>query len=299
MKRLVHNFKFIKRFVRYCIVILLLCLFSGPAFSKPLNVFVSIAPQKNFVESVAGDLVKVSVLVGSGQSPETFRPSPSQLTKLSRAKILFTIGIPFEKSLLRKVTSICPDILIVKTDKGIIKRKMFSNHRGHNHGQIIKGDDPHIWLDPIYVKTQAENIAKGLIKQLPTKKPQILKNLKSFQTKLDELVKKINFILSPLKNKILLTFHPAFGYFADRFGLVQESIQLEGKSPGPRQLAKIIRKCRKEQIKAIFTEDQFSSDVVETISKAINGKVISVNPLAENYIENLTKFSKTIASNLK
>jgi len=274
-----------------------------PAFSKPLNVFVSIAPQKFFVEAIASGLVKVSILVKPGQSPETFEPSPRQLAKLSQSKIFFAIGMPFEQSLLKKISSICPDLIIVKTDKGITKRKMFSNHHGHGHdnnsGQKLKGDDPHIWLDPIFVKIQAKSIAKGIIRQLPTKKTQILKNLKAFQTKLDKLVKKIKFILRHVKNKVLLTFHPAFGYFADRFGLVQKSIELEGKSPSSRQLTKIIKKCRKMRIKVIFAEKQFSSDVVKTISKVIHGKVISVNPLAENYVENLTNFAKVVASSLK
>ena len=71
-------------------------LSSTASASAPLPVFVSILPQQYFVEHVGGDHVAVAVLVGPGQSPETYEPTPKQMTALALARIYFSIGVAFE-----------------------------------------------------------------------------------------------------------------------------------------------------------------------------------------------------------
>ena len=282
----------IKIFTKFCLAVWLFTICSVPVFAEPLNVFVSILPQKYFVKEIAGNLVKVSVLVRPGVSPETYQPSPAQIARLSRAKLFFAIGVPYEKSFLKKIVSICPNVKIIHTDKGIKKRQMLSAIQ--NVAMRGQTGDPHIWLDPLLVKIQADSIAKYIIKELPNQKKVILRRLNIFKSKLDILYREIKKKLSKFKGKTILTFHPAFGYFLSRFGLVQKSIELEGKSPGPRQLVRIIQECNHDGVKTVFSESQFSSDVVNTISDAIHGKVVVVNPLAENYIKNLKNFSNVI-----
>ncbi len=83
----------------------------------PVPVMVSIVPQKYFVEKIGGELVKVSVMVKTGASPATYEPRPGQMVALSRAKIYFAIGVPFEKVWLKKIAVANPKMLIVHTEK--------------------------------------------------------------------------------------------------------------------------------------------------------------------------------------
>jgi len=103
--------------------ILLLCLLTFlPAllFGK-VDVVVSILPQKTFVKKIAGDLVDVTVMVAPGSSPATYEPKPSQMKKITKAQIYFSIGVPFEKAWLPRFKAQNPSIKLIDTAKGIKK----------------------------------------------------------------------------------------------------------------------------------------------------------------------------------
>ena len=141
---------------------------------KPNSVFVSIVPQKYFVERVGGDRVSVEVLVGPGQSPATYSPPPKQLARLADADVYFRIGVPFERQLADKIEATFQGLRIVDTHEGIQRRSL----PHHEHAEHAAGDhgaadahqhahdeaepDPHIWLDPQLVKTQARAICDVL-----------------------------------------------------------------------------------------------------------------------------------------
>ena len=154
-----------------------------------LTVFVSIAPQKYFVQQIVKDLVDVRVMVLPGADPHMYEPKPKQMVAISKAKLYFAIGIEFEKANLGKIVSTNPQIKVVYTDRGINKIPMaaYGRHDGkgehdkkaelseegdhrhekddsaheddhHDHG----GLDPHIWLSPPLVKIQAHAIMNAL-----------------------------------------------------------------------------------------------------------------------------------------
>lgn len=267
-----------------------------------LKVFVSILPQKFFVEQIAGDYIVAEVLVGPDMSPHSYEPLPKQMANISRADVFFSVGVSFEKHFLKKITSMFPKLKIVATDFGIKKRKMatFEDHlheESHSHSHPHKeGEyDPHIWLDPLLVIKQSEIIALTLKDLIPNKSKEIEANFDAFKKKNEEIVRELGEQLAPLKGQPMLVFHPAFGYFADRFGLIQHSVEIEGKEPGPRQLGELIRKCRRENIRMIFVQKQFPVVAAKAIADAINGVVVPIDPLSENYFINL----KIIADSLK
>ncbi len=274
----------------------------------PYKVFVSIVPQKFFVEKVAGNKAEVLVMVKPGHSPATYEPLPKQMAKLSQSRAFFKIGVPFEKAWVNKIGKSNPDMKIIDTAKGIQKRHMDSfemvtsdNHKhsdGHSHSHK-KANDPHIWLSPKLVKKQGENIARGLISIDPANEEYYKNNLAKFKKSLDELHNKMKMHLSKVKNKRLMVFHPAYGYLADEFEFKQVPIEIEGKKPGAKELSKIIDYAKKNKINVIFIQKQFSTREAEEIAKAINGSVVRVNPLAYNYIENMMNIARKISSNLE
>ena len=284
------------------LLILASAFFAGPDLygAEPfkLKVFTSILPQKYIVEQIAGDLVDVEVLVGPGVSPHTFEPTPQQMSRLSRAAVLFLIGVPFEKSLVERLAAICPDLKISNADKNVPRRSMSNQNGDHEHSEDCVHEpgapDPHIWLDPILTITQAENVAVALREVLPEYKTRIDESLQKLTDELRNLDEELTAKLQPIKGETMLVFHPAFGYFADRYGLKQQAVEIDGKEPGPRQLAELIRYCRLNTIHVVFVQKQFPVAAARTIARAINGAVIQIDPLAEDYVANLRELADSV-----
>jgi zinc transport system substrate-binding protein len=159
----------------------------------------------------------------------------------------------------------------------------------HIESQIL---DPHIWLSPKLVKIQAKNILDGFLKIDEKHKDIYMENYKKFIKEIEDTDSKIKDTLSNLKNRKFMVFHPTWGYFADEYNLEQIPIEVEGKTPSMQTLAKLINKAKKDNIKVVFVQPQFSKKSAEIIAKQIGGKVIAVDPLAENWSENLISVSK-------
>jgi zinc transport system substrate-binding protein len=285
-------------------ITLLICAWAlhSPALgSEPLKVHVSILPQKYFVERIAEDLASVSVLVTPGNSPATYSPTPAQIKALTAADIYFRIGVPFENGFINKLPDIAPRTRVVETRDGIPLRDM----EGHihdfapgGHASHGMGKDPHIWMSPRLVRKQAATMARILEEHLPAHAGQIQKNYAAFARDLDELDDSLSRILAPLKGRNLFVFHPAFGYFTDAYSLRQIPVETMGKSPRGKELAEIIRLARQENVRIIFVQPQFDRNTAETIATAIQGAVVSIDPLAEDYLNNMTLLAETIAAAL-
>ena len=262
-------------------ILLVVCLFlagvgAGEA-RESLSVFVSIPPQKYFVERVAGETVKVSVMVKPGADPVTYEPSPRQMAELSEAKAYFRIGVPFEAAWLSRLRQNQPNLAIVDTREGITLRAI----EGHAHGphgmdKEKAMPDPHIWLSPRLVKKQAETIYLALVDLNPDEAATYLENYQLFVKDLEAIDQQIRSIIGNGRGRKFMVFHPAWGYFADEYGLQQIPIEVEGKEPSAKELARIIDQTHRDNIKVIFVQSQFNTKPAETIAKAVSGRVVQL-----------------------
>jgi len=302
--------------VKKLLIITFLMLLSLNAQVK--NVTVSILPQKYFVEKIAGEKINVNVIVKPGFSPATYEPKTSQMKKLADSSIYFAIGVPFEKSWLKRFQNSNKNMLIVDTSKSIKKLEMEkhshheeekheehhdhdedTNHDEHHEHEEHESSDPHIWNDPILVKVQAKNIYDALIKLDNTNASFYKKNYENFIKELDLLDVKLESILKPFEHKAFLVFHPSWGYFAKRYSLEQVAIESQGKEPKPKELVELIKDAKEHNIKIVFVSPQFSKGSAETIAKSINGYVHVIDPLSENWEENLIQTAQKIADTYK
>jgi len=252
-----------------------------------INIVVSVLPQKTFVKAIGKDKVNISVMVKPGSSPHTYEPKPSQMKNISKADIYFSIGVEFEKVWLNKFKNQNKDMIISDCSSSIKKEYI----KEHNHL------DPHIWTSPNNVKIIVKNILDKLIFLDPKNKDFYTKNYKEYIRKIDILNQNIENILSNLpKNSKFMVFHPAWGYFAKQFNLTQVAIEIDGKSPKPKDMIKIIQQAKKQNIKAIFTAPEFSQKASKQIAKQLNIKVIQVSPLNPKWEQNLLNLAKAIAN---
>lgn len=272
-----------------CITLSTVCAAEAP--SGKIKVFVSIIPQAYFVERVGGEYVEVEVLVGPGQSPATYEPTPRQMSQLGSSRVYFRIGVPFEKVFMPKISSAFSQLSIVDTSAGV--PLLYFNR---SDGRQVA--DPHIWLDPKRVKIQAETICTELIRLAPDHTDVFRQNLEAFQEDLDAVDASIAESLETLRGGTLYVFHPAFGYFAQSYGLQQVAIEVEGKQPSARQLSDLINRAREDKVKIIFVQPQYSKKNAQTIAREISGAVVPINPLPEDYLEELRMMASVIKNAL-
>ena len=268
--------------------------------SDKISVCASILPQQYFIERIGGNKISVEIIVRPGQSPELYEPTPKQIIKLSNSVLFFAIGVPFEEKFIPAIKATIKNIKIIDTSVGVKKRYLekHSHKEGENTEDHEGGDDPHIWLSPLSVKIQAKTICDALSEIDPQNREYFKKNLEDFLADLDIIYKEIKAELEQFKGKTIFVFHPAFGYFTDEFGLYQESIETGGKEPTPVTLMKIINHAQEEQIKIIFVQPEFSKKNAETIANAVNAKVVELNSLSPDYLNNLRKITEEIKNSL-
>ena len=256
----------------------------------PLRTFAGIPPVAYLVERIGGPCVRVEVLVEPGQDPHTFEPTPRQVIELSRAQLFFRVGMPFEDRLVEHVAGGPAQFALINTAAGIAKRA--PGHDDDDEGLA----DPHVWLSPPLLKTMAGNVAAALCQADPRHADVYNTNLKALDAELDALDRRIAQSLAPYRGQAFYVFHPAFGYFADAYGLRQESVEVEGKTPTPRQIFGLIAKARNDRVKIIFLQPQFDQQIAASIAQAIGGTVTPMDDLAFDVLANLDDVAKKIAA---
>jgi len=261
-----------------------------PLAARRVKAFVSILPQAYFVERVGGSQVSVEVLVTPGQSHETYEPTPKQMAALSEANVYFRIGLPFETQLIEKITAANLRLRVIDMREGIRLRPMDEGD-AHERGGA---PDPHIWLAPQLVKTQAEHIARTLGEFDPAHAPIFQQNLFAFQCDLNRVDSTIADVLAPLRGRKFYVFHPAYGYFADAYGLKQVAVETGGKEPSARQIAELIDQARQDSVRVVFVQPQFATNSAQKIAEAIGGAVVPLDPLARDYLDNLEQMAHEI-----
>ncbi|MEE8590953.1 MAG: zinc ABC transporter substrate-binding protein [Spirochaetia bacterium] len=261
-------------------------------------VFVSIGPQRYLVQSIAGSRIRVEVLVQSGQDPHTFEPTPKQMAQLSRGRLYFRIGVAFERSLIPRIRSSNPQLKIIDTQAGIELREIEEgNHEGEDHDE--HGLDPHTWLSPLLAKRQAQIIRDALIEADPGGREEYEAGYRNLAAELDSLHEEIAAVLAPYRGEEIFVYHPAYGYFTDEYGLRQVAVETGGSEPSAQQLARLIERARERQVRIIFVQPQFSRTGAEAVAEAIGGVVVPLDPLAEDYVENLREMARKIAEALE
>ncbi|MBN1984587.1 MAG: zinc ABC transporter substrate-binding protein [Chitinivibrionales bacterium] len=279
--------------------------------------FVTVLPQKSFVERIAGDRFEVHAFVGPGQSPHNFTPTPNQMAKLSQATLFFRIGVECEEGIIPKISQAMPQVKIIDLRQGVAIRDMKEEEEefeaGHDHNELeeghtdsdhdgvhhsMSGKDPHIWLSPTIAKQIIITIRDALVKVDPQGKTIYEENMRKLGLDLDTLDAYLRIILAPYKGSNLFVFHPAFGYFTDHYGLVQKAVETGGKEPSAQALARLIDQARQYKPHVIFVQPQYSQKSAQTIAAQINCVIVPINPLPEDYFKEMRAMGEAIQKGL-
>ncbi|MCF8359194.1 MAG: zinc ABC transporter substrate-binding protein [Prolixibacteraceae bacterium] len=284
-----------KKLLFIAIIPLLLfnCTNSKKADQKEI-ITVSILPQKYFIEQIAGKEFTVNVMLPPGASPADFEPTPKQIQSLSNSTVYFYIGhLGFEKSWMKKFAETAGNVQYVSCSRGIDLLRNNKTHlnkgSAHNHES---GTDPHIWTSPENVKTIARTMCTKLSEIYPDMTAAFEKNLEKFIARINELDNHIRHTLGEKENKSFIIYHPSLSYFAKDYHLKQIPVEFEGKEPGTAQMKALVDIALKDQISTVFIQSQFETSKAKTIAKEINARVETVDPLAENWLDEMYSITK-------
>ena len=285
-------------------LLLLFLVHPGPeirAAGTPLRVAVTVPPQAWLVERIGGEAVEVLVMVGAGESPATFQPSDAQVTALSRVALYFRIGVPAERGPWFQALRANDEHRIVDLRDGLAMRPM-SRH-GHRHGDHgpdrahdSGGLDPHVWLSPRRLLMMAEKVVRELAAADPDRRPVYEAAGARLVAELEALDTELQNRLVPLAGTSFIVFHPAWGYFADDYGLRQIAIEIEGKEPSEIEMTRLAREARELGARAIFVQPQITGRSARSIAAAVGAKVVTIDPLAEDVVENLRQVAELLVA---
>jgi zinc transport system substrate-binding protein len=236
-----------------------------------IKVVASFFPIYEFVKAVGGNKVQASVLIPIGAEPHDFDPTIQQISNAQTADMIVYNGAGMESVWINKVKP----KFAVDTSQGL-------NFLSSSDKEVHNAIDPHIWLDPIIVEHQINMIRDGLIKVDPNNANYYKDNALKYIALLNSLDSTIKSELSSCKKKDFISFHNAFNYFAQRYGLVQHSIQ--GLSPEgeilPQKIQEIIQLSHNLGINTIYSEDLIDPRAAQVIADEIpNGKVLMLSPI--------------------
>lgn len=276
----------------YLSAIMLLAACTSNKQQNDNTLYVSILPLQSLVEGIVGEDFDIEVLVPAGASPETFEPTPRQFVGLSRAQLVFNVGlIDFETTLLGKMEQ---QEKVVDLSRGIDRIEGTCSHGGHGHNHA-HGVDPHVWTSPKALQTMAANAYEAIRKAYPDS-VKYEANYKRLQEELQALDIRTAEKIARSGVEYFIVYHPALTYYARDYGLRQVAIEADGKEPSAKQLTATIRQAREDGVRRIFYQKQFPASTVEVIARDIDAEYVAIDPLGRDAIENIDTITDLITA---
>lgn len=261
---------------------------AGPAeqsqTTEPLKVVVTIPVLKDWAERIGGPHVKVVSLMSGLESEHTYSPRPNDLVAIRKARVLLEVGVGLEvwvTSLVRNSGN--TSLLVVTTSKGIA---LIRNHEQHDEATKTlqarhQAGNPHVWLDPENAKIMIRHITDAFIKIDPGHASDYRNNQAAYLRQLDQVQTELAERLRSIADRRVVVYHPAWPYFARRFGIqiAGEIISQPGAEPSARHLQALITLIRNEHIRVIVSEPQLNQKIPEVLARETDARVVILTPL--------------------
>ena len=250
-------------------------IFDTPlALTTPVKVVATLPILKEFAEQVGREHVQVTSLISGFESEHSYSPKPSDLKTIGEARLLLEIGLGLEiwvGGLVKNAAN--PRLRVVTTshDIAIIRDASEPNSPGN----------PHIWLDPENAKIMTRHIADGLMEADPAHTTDYRANLDDYVQRLTDSERELQLLVATLGDRRIVTYHPAWPYFARRFGFRIEGdiVGQVGAEPTAAHLARLARRMKSEKIKVIVSEPQLNQKVAQALAGETGARIVLLSPL--------------------
>lgn len=262
-------------------------LLRGPDISQAaprLKVAATIFPLYDLVRNVAGPAVEVVLLVSPGASPHAFDPKPATIRALTGSAAIFAIGHGLDDWVIRLAQGVdVAQTLIV--DQHVALRA--GGHEVHDHDATPRQPEPHESVDPHYwlavpnAIRMVQAIAEALGRLDPTGKEGYIQRASAYGEQLRSLDGEIRQLLANLPRREIATFHQAFDYFAEAYGLhiVATFEPSPGQEPTPRHVEAFLRQVRAHQLRVLFVEPQLPQTSLRGLARDLGVVLQELDPL--------------------
>jgi len=245
----------------------------GSASAATVTVVTTTTVFADIVRNVGGGLVDVTSLVPKSGDVHTFEPKPADIQRVSKARLLIMNGLGLddwlEKTITNASASGTPLIKLGVDEPGV---------------ELLPGEDPgtqnpHLWMNVRYGELYVDRIVAALKSVDQAHAAEYDTQAAAYKARLDELDASVRTRIAtiPESNRKLVTFHDAFPYYARAYGItiVGVAVQAPGQDPSAGYTARLINAIREAGVKAIFSEDQFPTKLVDQLGTETGVKVVS------------------------
>lgn len=242
--------------------------------SEPLNVVVTIPVLKDFAEQIGGTHVRVVSLLSGTENEHTYSPKPSDLVAVHKARVFLEVGMGLEVWVGPLVKSAGNRSLLVVTTSDRVEKiaDEVREPSGHGHG----GGNPHVWLDPENAKLMVGQIAEAFAGADPPHAGEYRANGDRYVSRIGALEAELVEQLRHVADRRIVVHHPAWPYFAKRFGLdiAGEIIAQPGAEPSARHLQALTRQIREGRIRVIVSEPQLNQKLPRILAQESGARLV-------------------------
>jgi len=257
------------------------------AADPPIRVVTSIPPLAMLVAELGGDRVVAHSILASGADPHTFEPRPSDAIAVAEAHVIVVLGSSLDDWIGDSLTAPDSTPIVRLAEKSSAQHDDHAGHDDHGHaGHSHDGgeDDPHVWLDPVWVRVHAvPALQRALVAADPGGAPRYGVSARAMTEKLSDLEEDIREKLAGATTRSFLAWHPAWEHFARRFGLhsVGSVGESEGREPSLHAMIAAIRAARAAKVGAILVEPQVDSRQAAVLAGELDVPLVTVDPLGD------------------
>ena len=279
------------------------------------TIVTSFYPMYVFVQNVARDIPGVRVVNMASENVgclHDYQLQTRDMVTLEGADVLVINGGGMEQFMDRGIDQY-PKLAVVNASDGIA---MLCSEDGHEHEhEHEEGEDAHehgglnahVWLDPALAIRQVRNIAEGLAAADGEHAAAYMANAEAYIARLEALDAELRAQLSPMAGSAIVTFHEAFSYFANAYGLVVAGVMANdsGEEPSTRQIARTCDLVKEKDVRALFVEPQYPTKSAETIARETGAKVYTLDPVVsgdgsmESYEQAMRQNARVLTEALK
>ncbi len=258
----------------------------GLAFARPdahaadpaLRVVTSIPPLAMIVSDLGGRRVAVRSILPPGADPHTFEPKPSDALAITQADVIVVLGSPID-SWIGKAIGPSSGAAVVRLDagEGDVAADDHHDHAGHH-------DDPHVWLDPLWVRDHAVRpLQRALADADPAGAAQYGEAARRVSEAMTDLDDDIRSAFAGAVTRSFLAWHPAWDRFAERYGLhsIGSVGEVAGREPSVRAMIDAIRAARAAGVRAVLVEPQVEARQARVLADELGVAVVLVDPLGD------------------
>lgn len=251
----------------------------------PLKIHVSLPALKGLVRDLAGSHADVQSLVTSGQNEETFEPTIQQMSDLSKSRLYFSAGLPFEVNLIPKLRKSMKNLAIVDL------RQSFGG------GELSSRSDPHFWTSLRHLQVVVGVVEKVLSEARPSAKEHFARQAAALLETIRKTDSDIRKTLTSLKERSFFVYHPSWSAFAADYNLNQIAIEAHGHEPGAKSIEKLLEQSRQSKVKVrhIFVQQGSQPKAARAFAESLGAEVAVVDAIGDNYLQNLKDFAEKIA----